>query len=152
MIFTEGDVGFRWVSQNDWILGAVGRINTQGTGANAIQDLLGLDGRNWVVELSPVGGWRRWPVHLEMRHYVEVFSDTGGPATELRASWPHEYRRGWVVPSIRYIRNSSERNRYYYGISANEIPGLNSYVPGSSSHVMANLDVGFAITDKWLLS
>ena len=152
LILTGGEAGFRWVSRNDWILGAVGRINTQGTGANAIQDLLGLESRNWATEVSPVVGWRRWPVHLELRHYVEVFSDYGGPTTELRASLPREYHRGWVVPSVRLIRNSSERNRYYYGVSIDEIPGIMPYDPGSSTNVMLDLNVGFAITNKWLLS
>ena len=152
LILTGGEAGFRWVSQSDWILGLVGRINTQGTGATAIEDLLGFDTRNWAVEMSPVIGWRRWPVHLEMRRYVEVFSDYGGPSTELWASVPWEYSRGWVVPSVKLIRNSSERNRYYYGISANQVPGIDPYDPGSSTNVALDLNVGFAISDKWLLS
>lgn len=152
LILTGGEAGFRWVSQSDWILGAVGRLNPQGTGTNAIEDLLGFDTRNWAVEVSPVVGWRRWPVHLELRRYVEVFSDFGGPSTELWASLPKEFGRGWVVPSIKFIRSSAERNRYYYGVSAGEIPGINTYDPGSSSNVELELNVGFAITDKWLLS
>ena len=152
LILTGGEAGFRWVSQSDWILGAAGRINTQGTGVNAIEDLLGLESRNWAVEISPVVGWRRWPVHLELRRYVEVFSDYGGPSTELWASLPKELDWGWVVPSVKFIRNSAERNRYYYGVAENEIPGINPYDPGSSSSVILDLNVGWAITDKWLLS
>ncbi len=152
LILTGGEAGFRWVSQGGWILGAAGRVNTQGTGVNAIGDLLGLDSRNWAVEISPVIGWRRWPVHLEMRHYVEVFSDYGGPATELWVSLPREFGRGWAVPSIRLIRHSAERNRYYYGLSADEIPGVDPYDPGASSNLKLDLNVGFAISDKWLLS
>ena len=152
LILTGGEAGFRWVSQSDWILGAVGRINTQGTGVNAIEDLLGFDTRNWAVEISPVVGWRRWPVHFELRHYVETFSDYGGPATEVWASLPREFGRGWIVPSVKFIHNSAERNRYYYGISADEVTGVNPYDPGSSSNVMLDLNVGWAITDKWLLS
>jgi outer membrane scaffolding protein for murein synthesis (MipA/OmpV family) len=152
LILTGGEAGFRYVSQSDWTLGAVGRINTQGTGANAIEDLVGLDTRNWAVELSPVVGWRRWPVHLELRRYVGVFSDNGGPSTELWASLPREFGWGWVVPSIKFIRNSAEHNSYYYGISADEIPGLDPYDPGASSNVKLDLNVGWAITDNWLLS
>ena len=152
LILTGGEAGFRWVSQSDWILGAVGRINTQGTGVNAVEDLLGFDSRNWAVEVSPVVGWRRWPVHLELRHYVEVFSDYGGPATEFWASLPMEYSRGWIVPSVRLIHNSSERNRYYYGVSATELPGVNPYDPGSSTNLKLDLNVGFAINERWLLS
>ena len=152
LILTGGEAGFRWVSQSDWILGAVGRVNTQGTGANAIEDILGFEARNWAVEISPVLGWRRWPVHLEVRQYVEVFSDYGGPATELWASLPREFGRGWAVPSIKLIRNSSDRNRYFYGVSLDQIPGIVPYDPGSSLNVEFDLNVGFAITDKWLLS
>jgi hypothetical protein len=153
LILTGGEAGFRWVNEAGWILGAVGRINTQGTGANVLEELIGLDSRQWALEISPVVGWRAWPVHFELRRYVEVFSDYSGPATELWASLPKEFSRGWVVPSLKLIRNSSERNRYYYGVSENDlVPGIELFDPGSSMNVKLDFNVGFAISDKWLLS
>jgi hypothetical protein len=153
LILTGGEAGFRWVNDAGWVLGAVGRVNTQGTGADALEELLGFDSKRWAPELSPVVGFRAWPVHFELRRFVEVFSDFGGPSTELWASLPFEFGRGWFVPSLKWIRNSSERNRYYYGVSANpDFPAVEPYDPGSSMNVKIDLNVGFAITDRWLLS
>ena len=153
LILTGGEAGFRWVNDTGWVLGAVGRLNTQGTGADALEELLGFDSKRWAPEVSPVVGWRAWPVHFELRHFVEVFSDYGGPSTELWASLPMEFGRGWFVPSLKLIRNSSERNRYYYGVAGNEnFPEITPYDPGSSMNVKLDINVGFAITDKWLLS
>jgi hypothetical protein len=153
LILTGGEAGFRWVNDTGWVLGAVGRINTQGTGTDVLEELIGLDAKRWAPEVSPVVGWRAWPVHFELRRYVEVFSDNGGPSSEFWASLPMEFSRGWVVPSLKFIRNSSERNRYYYGVSENDfVPGIIPYDPGSSMNVKLDANVGFAITDKWLLS
>jgi hypothetical protein len=153
LILTGGEAGFRWVHDTGWVLGAVGRINTQGTGVEALEEFLGFDSKRWAPEISPVIGWRRWPVHFELRRFVEVFSDYGGPSTELWASLPKEFGRGWVVPSLKLIRNSSERNRYYYGVAGSDLgPGVSPYDPGSSMNVKLDFNVGFAITDKWLLS
>ena len=153
LILTGGEAGFRWVNDKGWILGAVGRINTQGTGTDVLEELLGFDSKRWALEISPVVGWRGWPVHFELRRYFEVFSDYSGPTTEFWASLPKEFSRGWVVPSLKLIRNSSERNQYYYGFAGNDLaPDLGAYDPGSSMNVKLGLNIGYAITDKWLLS
>jgi outer membrane scaffolding protein for murein synthesis (MipA/OmpV family) len=153
LILSNGDAGFRWTNEAGWVLGAVGRINTQGTGTESIQELLGMDDRQWTVEVAPLIGWRGWPVHLEFKQYYEIFSNHGGPSSEFRTSFPVEFPRGWFVPSAMLIHNSADRNRYYYGVSASEVrPGRPEYVPGSSNNLKLGVSIGFAITEKWLLS
>ena len=153
LILTNGDAGFRWTNEKGWVLGAVGRIQTRGTGTSTLEDLTGLDLRKWTVEMAPLIGWRGWPVHLELKQYFEVFSEYGGPTGEFMLSLPREYSWGWIVPAVTLIHNSADHNRYYYGVSEDEIiPGIPPYTPGSSNNVRLGVNVGYAINNKWLLS
>ena len=153
LILSGGELGFRWVNDKGWILGAVGRINTMSSGSATLEELLGLDVREWVAEVSPVVGYRRWPVHFDLRYFSPVFSDRGGPSAELSASLPFEFRWGWLVPEVAAVHSSAERNNYYFGLSpSDDFPGIPDFQPGSSTHMSAGVNFGYAIADKWLLS
>jgi len=153
LILSDGDLGFRWTNEAGWVVGAVSRINAQGSGTSVVDDLLGVDTRKWTVEMGPVIGWRGWPVHLQYKQYYEIFSDYGGPRGEFQTSFPVEFPWGWVIPSATFIRNSADHNLYYYGVSESEVrPGRPVYVPGSSNNIRLGLNTGYAITEKWLLS
>ena len=153
LILTGGELGFRWVNDQGWILGAVGRINTMSSGSATIEELLGLDVREWVAEVSPVVGYRRWPVHFDFRYYAPIFSERGGPSSEFSASLPFEFDWGWLVPEVTLIHSSSERNEYYFGLQPSvDRPNIPEYTPGSSQHPSVGLNFGYAIANKWLLS
>ena len=153
LILSNGDAGIRWTNEKGWVLGAVGRIRTRGTGTSTLEDLTGLDLRKWTVETAPLIGWRGWPVHLELKQYFEVFSDYGGPSGEFMVSLPWERRWGWIVPAVTLIHNSADHNLYYYGVPEDGIiPGIPSYTPGSSNNLRVGVNVGYAINNKWLLS
>lgn len=155
LVLTGGDVGVRWVNDAGWVLGAVARVRTEGTSSTLLDELADIDVRKWTVEAAPLVGWRGWPVHLELKRYYELFSSYGGPATEFKLSAPREYTWGWLVPSVTFVRNSTEHNRYYYGVSESEAdanPGLDSYAPGSSTNLIAAISAGYAINNRWLLS
>ena len=155
LILTDGDVGVRWVNEAGWVLGAVGRIRTEGTDATLLDELADIDVRKWTVEAAPLIGWRGWPTHFELKHYREIFSDFGGPTTELKISIPREHPWGWFVPAVTLVDNSAAHNRYYYGVSDSEAAanvGLEPYTPGSSLNVRATISTGYAINNRWLLS
>jgi len=153
LILSDGDLGFRWAKESGWVFGAVGRVNTQGTGTSIVDELLDIDTRKWTVEVGPVIGWRGWPVHLQYKQYYEVFSDYGGPRGEFRTSFPMEFPWGWVIPAATLIRNSANHNLYYYGVSGDEVrPGRPAYVPGSSNNLELSVSIGYTITERWLLS
>ena len=153
LILTGGEFGFRWVNDQGWILGAVGRVNTMSSGSATIEELLGLDVREWVAEVSPVVGYRRWPIHFDLRYYAPVFTDRGGPSSEFSASLPFEFAWGWLVPDVTLTHSSSERNEYYFGLNpSDDLPNIPEYTPGSSEHLSVGLHFGYAIGQKWLLS
>jgi len=153
LIVSNGDLGFRWTNEAGWVVGAVSTINAQGSGTSVVDELRGVETRKWTVETGPVIGWRGWPVHLEYKQYYEIFSNYGGPRGEFKTSFPVEFPWGWVIPSATFVRNSADYNLYYYGVSEDEVrPGRPEYVPGSSNNFRLGLNIGYAITEKWLLS
>jgi hypothetical protein len=153
LILTGGDVGVRWVNDTGWVLGAVTRIRTEGTGTSLLDELADIDVRKWRVEAAPLIGWRGWPVHFELKWYNEIFSNFGGPTTEFRTSLPREHPWGWFVPSVTFVRNSAGYNRYYFGVSESEAgSNLEPYTPGSSTNIKVGLNAGYAINNRWLLS
>jgi hypothetical protein len=153
LILTGGDVGVRWVNESGWVLGAVTRIRTEGTDSTLLDELADIDIRKWRVEAAPLIGWRRWPVHFELKWYNEIFSSFGGPTTEFRMSLPREHPWGWFVPAVTFVNNSAGFNRYYYGVSESEAsPGLDPYDPGSSTNVRVGVSTGYAVSNRWLLS
>ncbi len=153
LVLSEGELGFRWVNDEGWILGAVGRINTMSSGTATIEELLGLDVREWVAEVSPLVGYRRWPVHFDLKYFSPVFTERGGPSAEFSASLPFEFDWGWLVPDVTLTHSSAERNQYYYGLNpTDDLPNIPNYNPGSSEHLTVGVNFGYAIAEKWLLS
>jgi hypothetical protein len=154
LIVSGGDVGARWVNDDGWVLGGVVRVRTEGTDSTLLDELADIDIRSWRVEAAPLVGWRRWPVHFELKWYHEVFSSYGGPTAEFQASLPREHPWGWFVPSVTLVHNSAGYNRYYYGVSESEASRgiLDTYTPGSSTNVRVGVSTGYSFNDRWLLS
>ncbi len=152
-LISEGNVGFRWVNDAGWELGLVGRMQTQGLGNNDSPELRGLDDRNWSIEIAPMLGYRRWPVHLNLKTYWEVLGRHGGMTGQFALSLPKEYARGYFVPSVEAIWRSEDHANYYYGVSSGEArPDRPQYQPGASLSYAAKLRWGVALADRWLLS
>lgn len=153
LLIREGDLGIRWVSDNGWELGAVGRIQTQGFGASDAPELEGLSDRLWTVELAPIIGYRRWPVHINFKTYAEILGRHDGLISQLAFSLPRERSRSFMVPSVELIYQNSNYTNYYFGVSAAEArPGRPQYVPDSALNAALKVRWGYEITEQWLLS
>ena len=153
LVLDSGDLGARWTSDSGLVLGAVGRIKTHGTGDLDTIDQLEIDVREWTVEVAPLIGWRRWPVHFSGKYYTEVFNRHGGQSAEIEASLPMEFNWGYLIPSITMIHNDATHNQYYYGIDESELrPNRETYFPGASVNPKVGLTWGYAVREKWLLS
>ena len=153
LVLSEGDVGFRWVNQTGWQLGLVGRLQTLGFGNSEAPELRGVAAPKWTIELAPTIGWRAWPVHINFKAYTEVMGRHDGWSSQLSFSLPYENTRGYIVPSVRLIRQSEDYVNYYYGVSASEErPARPAYQPGEAVNTAINVRFGYALSEKWLLS
>jgi outer membrane scaffolding protein for murein synthesis (MipA/OmpV family) len=153
LLIRDGGYGVRWVTDNDWELGAIGRIRTFGLGNSQAEDLIGITDRKWTIELGPTIGYRGWPVHINSTTYTEVTDRHEGFVSELAFSLPIEFDRGFVVPAIKAVYQSSDYTGYYYSVSeAEATPTRPAYTPASAINTVARVRLGYALTEKWLLS
>lgn len=153
ILIRDGELGFRWVTDNGWELGAIGRIQTLGLGNLESDDLLGISDRKWALELGPTIGWRGWPVHVNWTTYIEPTNRHGGLISQLAFLLPIEWSRGYFVPSIEVIYQSDDYADYYYSVtSAEATPTRPAYQAGASTSTAVKLRWGYALNDKWLLT
>jgi len=153
LLLRDGDIGIRWVSENEWELGLVGRIQTLGFGTSDSPLLIGLDDRQWGLEIAPIVGYRGWPVHFTLQSYTEIFGLHGGWISELAFSLPREYERGYLVPSVELIHQTADYTNYYFGVSPDESNMFRpAYQTDGALNTAVKLRWGYALTDKWLLS
>jgi len=153
LVLREGDIGVRWVSKTGLQLGLVGRLQTLGFGNSEAPVLRGVASPKWTIELAPTIGWRAWPVHIDFKAYTEVMGRHDGWASQLSFSLPYENSRGYIVPSVRLIRQSEDYTNYYYGVApSEERPARPAYQPGEAMNTAINVRFGYELSEKWLLS
>jgi len=153
LLLTDGKLGFRKVTDDGWMFGAVGRIQTLGLGSEKPDELLGLNEKQWTIEIAPFIGYRGWPVHLNYEAFKEVSGRHGGWTQELTFSYPLERSWGFFVPSIGIAYLDDTNMDYYFAVTEEESrPGRPVYDPGSSTIATAKLRVGYQVSNKWLLS
>jgi outer membrane protein len=153
LLIREGDLGFRWVSEGGWELGAVGRFQTLTLGSNDAPELEGLKDRRWTVEIGPIIGYRRWPVHINFKTYAEILDRHDGFISQLAFSLPLRWGRSFIIPAVELIHQTSDYTNYYFGVSPMEArPTRPEYVAGSALNTELKIRWGYEITEKWLLS
>lgn len=147
------NIGFRYVTQSDWELGFIGRLQTLGLGGGDNDGLSGLEERRWAVEAGPLIGWRRWPVHVQFRSYWGIPNRHGGTTSELEFSVPFNLERGFFVPGVKISHLSDDYSNFYFGVSGTEItPSRPAYAPGAVTNTWVGFTLGYELTPQWLLS
>jgi outer membrane scaffolding protein for murein synthesis (MipA/OmpV family) len=152
-LIRDGGYGIRWVSDNDWELGAIARVRTLGLGNSTAEELVGIADRKWAIELGPTVGYRGWPVQINWTLWDEVTGRHGGYVSDLSLAYPIDLDRGFIVPRVHAIYESAEHSNYYYSVAeAEATPTRPVYTPGSTWNTRAEVRVGYELSSKWLLS
>lgn len=153
LLLSDGDLGVRKVTENDWVFGFVGRIQTLGLGSERSDELRGLHEKQWTIEAAPLVGFRGWPVHIIAKAYKEISGRHGGWIGELRLEYPLKRSWGYIVPTIKASWLDETYSNYYFQVTPQESdPGRPVYVPGATTKLAAEVVWGYQISDKWLLS
>ena len=154
LLLEGSEIGGRLFSANSaWEFGVVGRLQTLGFGTDTGPALDGLRPRGWTLEAGGMVGWRGGPVQVNLKHYWELLGRHSGTTQELRFSYPRALRRGFVVPYVTLLRQSSKYANYYFGITpAESSPEREAYETGSALNVVAGVRWGYRLNSDWLLS
>ncbi len=154
VLIRDGGLGLRWVTENGWQLGAIGRIQIRGFGNTENDELLlGVAERKWALEVGPTIGWRGWPVHFNFTTYAEPTNRHDGFVSELSVLLPREWSRGYFVPSIDLIYQDDDYADYYYSVTpAEATPTRPAYKGQAATNVALRLRWGYALGEKWLLA
>ena len=152
-LILHDNIGVRHVSENDWEVGVFGRIQTLGFGSGDNDEVAGLEERSWTIEAGPFIGWRRWPVHIQLRSYLDVANRNNSATAELEFSLPRKFERGFFVPSIQLTYMTDDYSNYYFGVSQLEsTPTRPAYQPGAVTNAWIGFQLAYELTPKWLLS
>lgn len=152
LVINDGNLGARYVAENEWQFGLLARIRTRGFGVNANPELRGLREREWTVEAGGMIGYRGFPVHIEGRLYTEVLGRHDGLTGSLILSYPKQFQWGYVVPMFKWIWQDARYNDYYYGVDEIEArPARPAFEPDADVGWRAKLRIGYELTSKWLL-
>lgn len=152
-LIREANIGIRYVTQSDWELAVLARVQTLGLGPAGNDELLGLDPRRWAIEAGPMIGLRRWPVNVHLMSYWELPDRHGGTTSELDFTLPMQFERGYFVPGIKFIYMSDEYSDYYFGVTEQEsTPSRPEYEPGAVMNVELGFTLGYELTPQWLLT
>jgi len=154
LLFFQGEnMGLRHVGKSDWELGVIGRVQTLGFGSDENDLVRGLEEPRWTIEAGPMIGWRRWPVHIQLRSYWDLANRHNATTSELEFMLPREFGRGFVVPSVKIKYLSDDYSNYYFGVSQNEaLPTRPAYEPGAAINTWVGIRLGYELTPNWLLS
>ena len=153
LLIREGNIGIRFVSDTDWEFGFLTHVNTLGLGNNDAAELTQLRERNWTLEAVPMMGYRGWPVHLNLKSFVDILGRHNSATYSLSATWPLQFSNGYLVPGVEVVRATSDYNRYYFDVRPEEVrPERPAYTTGASTNTQVKLRWGYALTDKWLLA
>jgi outer membrane scaffolding protein for murein synthesis (MipA/OmpV family) len=153
LLIREGNFGIRYVNEQNWEFGFLSRVNTLGLGNNESDELTQLRARNWTFEVAPMIGYRGWPVHLNLKSFVDILGRHNSMTHSISATWPLQFSRGYLVPGLEVVHASSGYNRYYFDVRPEEVrPMRPAYTTGATTNTQLKLRWGYALTDKWLLA
>ena len=152
-LIRDGDIGIRYVTDNEWELAWAARIQTLGLGGGDNDEIEGLLDRRWSIESGPMIGWRQLPVHVGLKHYWELLDRHNGTTTELAFSLPREYDWGYIVPSVELHYLDADYADYYYGVRPEEASASRpEYAPGSALNPYAAVHIGYRLGRRWMLT
>lgn len=151
LLFQNENIGFRYVTENDWEMGFLGRVQLRGLAIN--EDVFpSLEQREWAIETGPFLGWRGSPVHVQFRTYWEAPNRHSGTTSELEFRLPREFSRGFIVPNLTITHMSDDYSNFFFGVSAAEASAsLPEFRPGSAINTEIGVTLGYELSPNWLL-
>jgi outer membrane protein len=148
----DGAYGVRWLSNNGFEIGALGKLQTLGYEADDSPLFAGLADRAWTVEVGPTFGWRG-PVHVDWTAFVDLLRNHGGSNQLVRLSLPRAYPRGYLIPELGFHRYTRQFVDYYYGVPVDAaLPERPAFEGEPANGLSLGLAWGVRMTPHWIFT
>ena len=146
--------GIRYISKSDWVIGAVGAVQTLGYGSEDSDVFSGMDRRDWSLQAGVNVGKRLDRIAIDLFVTTDLLGEHDGEEYDLRVARPFDFGRWELVPEIGLRHQSSNFVNHYFGVRASEIiPGRrDEYVPGSALTPSVKLGYSYRINDNWFMT
>ncbi len=146
-------VGIRYVSDNDWVLGVVGAVQTLGYGSEDSDVFSGMDRRDWTLQAGLHVGKRFDRLAFDLFATTDILNEHDGQEYDLLVAWPFDFGSWELVPQLGLTYQTSDFVDHYFGVQVSEaLPGLrDEYLPGSAVTSSARLGYTYRISDRWFL-
>jgi outer membrane protein len=146
-----GAYGLRWMPNEKWEFGALGRIQTLGFDRGDSPELVAEPSREWTIEVGPTIAWRG-PIRLDWTMFVDLLRSHRGAEHLLRLSLPRQYPQAFLIPEVGLHHYTGDFVDYYYGVRPSEFTSRPAYQGREANSVSLGVAWGVKIRSKWLLT
>ena len=145
--------GARHVSENKWVFGIAGAVQTLGYGSEDSDVFTGMDRRNWTLQAGVHVGKRFDRLAFDLFATTDILGEHDGQEFDLLIAWPFNFGAWELVPQIGLTHQTSDFVNHYFGVQPSEVfPGQRAeYAPGSAMTSSARLGYNYRINDRWYL-
>ena len=153
ILFTRGSYGgVRYVSDNDWTVGVVGKVQTLGYGSEDSEIFAGMERRNWSLQAGATVGRRFDRLTFDLFATSDLLGEHEGEEYELMVAWPFNFGDWELVPQASFRYQTSDFINHYFGVPEYEaLPGRPAYAPGGATTSSAGLEWAWRFHPRWFM-
>ena len=144
--------GVRHVTDNDWVFGVVGKVQTLGYGSEDSDVFAGMEHRDWSLQAGGTIGKRFNRLTFDLFATSDLLNEHDGQEYELMVAWPFSFGDWQVVPQASFRYQTSEFISHYFGVTEEEaLPERPAYDPGGATTSSARLDWTWRFHPEWFV-
>jgi outer membrane protein len=153
ILFGRGSYGgVRYVWDNDWTAGLVGKVQTLGFGSEDSEIFAGMERRNWSLQAGVTVGKRFDRLTFDLFATSDMLGEHEGEEYELLVAWPFSFGDWELVPQAGFRYQTADFISHYFGVAEDEaLPGRPAYAPGGATTNSARLDWTWRFHPKWFV-
>ena len=146
--------GVRYVSDNDWVIGVAGTVQTLGYGSEDSDVFSGMERRNWTLQAGLHVGKRFDRLAFDLFATTDILNEHDGQEYDFLVAWPFDFGTWELVPQLGFTYQTNEFVNHYFGVRTTEVvPGVrDEYLPGSAVTSSARLGYTYRLNESWYLT
>ena len=151
-VLREGSLGLRWVVEDHWHVGVLGRLQYLGFKSSDSPTFTGMAERSGTVELGPFIGYRSDTLQYLFLTYFDALDEHGGMEARLSIQQPCNLGDRYFVVHADVVYQNADMLDYYFGVLPGEatVPRP-AYAPGSAMSTAIGGRAGWKLTDRLAL-